>query len=99
VRARALRVTSEGAKNAFRVKTCRAADGKSLALDGRQRNEWDVACEGGAARLDEAANSQRHSNLVTPLETGDGERCLRAAVYFAVSSNDQFYIRSSLSLH
>jgi ATP-binding cassette subfamily B protein len=66
---------------------------KSLALDARQRHEWDVRVATAARlRLDEGRTANVIQTLVTPLERLMVSGVFALAVYFAVSSNDQFYI-------
>jgi len=85
---------AEGAKNAFLVENLQGVRTvKSLALDARQRHEWDVRVATAARlRLDEGRTANVIQTLVTPLERLMVSGVFALAVYFAVSSNDQFYI-------
>lgn len=85
---------AEGAKNAFLVENLQGVRTvKSLALDARQRHEWDVRVATAARlRLEEARTANVIQTVVTPLEKLMVSGVFALAVYFAISSNDQFYI-------
>ena len=67
---------AEGAKNAFLVESLQGIRTvKSLALDARQRHEWDVrVATASRLRLDEARTGEHHSDRRHPARKADGER-------------------------
>src|SRR5215472_11455133 len=85
---------AEGAKNAFLVENLQGIRTvKSLVLDARQQREWDVRVATAARlRLEEGRTSNVIQTVVTPLERLMVSGVFALAVYFAVTSNDQFYI-------
>ncbi len=85
---------AEGAKNAFLVENLQGVRTvKSLALDTRQRHEWDVRVATAARlRLDEGRTANVIQSVVTPLERLMVSGVFALAVYLAITSNDQFYI-------
>jgi subfamily B ATP-binding cassette protein HlyB/CyaB len=85
---------AEGAKNAFLVENLQGIRTvKSLALDARQRREWDVRVATAARlRLEEGRTANVIQTVVTPLERLMVSGTFALAVYFAVTTNDQFYI-------
>jgi ATP-binding cassette, subfamily B, bacterial HlyB/CyaB len=86
--------SAEGAKNAFLVETLQGIRTvKSLALDARQRHEWDVRVATAARlRLDELRTANLIQTVVTPLERLMVSGVMALAVYFAISTNDQLYV-------
>jgi ATP-binding cassette subfamily B protein len=85
---------AEGAKNAFLVESLQGIRTvKSLALDARRRGEWDVRVAAAARlRVDELRTANVIQTAVTPLERLMVTGVLVLAVYFAISTNDQFYV-------
>jgi subfamily B ATP-binding cassette protein HlyB/CyaB len=85
---------AEGAKNAFLVENLQGVRTvKSLALDARQRHEWDVRVATAARlRLEEARTANIIQTVVTPLERLMVSGVFALAVYLAITSSDQFYI-------
>jgi ATP-binding cassette, subfamily B, bacterial HlyB/CyaB len=85
---------AEGARNAFLVENLQGIRTvKSLALDARQRHEWDVRVATAARlRLEEARTANIIQTGVTPLERLMVSGVFALAVYFAVTTNDQFYV-------
>jgi subfamily B ATP-binding cassette protein HlyB/CyaB len=85
---------AEGVKNAFLVENLQGVRTvKSLALDARQRHEWDVRVATAARlRLDEGRTANVIQSVVTPLERLMVSGVFALAVYLAITSNDQFYI-------
>ena len=85
---------AEGAKNAFLVESLQGIRTvKSLALDARQRHEWDVrVAEAARLRVDELRTANIIQTIVTPLERLMVSGVFALAVYFAISTNDQFYV-------
>jgi ATP-binding cassette, subfamily B, bacterial HlyB/CyaB len=85
---------ADGAKNAFLVENLQGVRTvKSLALDARQRHEWDVRVATAARlRLEEGRTANVIQTVVTPLERLMVSGVFALAVYLAVTSNDQFYI-------
>jgi ATP-binding cassette, subfamily B, bacterial HlyB/CyaB len=85
---------AEGARNAFLVENLQGIRTvKSLALDARQRHEWDVRVATAARlRLEEGRTANVIQTVVTPLEKLMVSGVFALAVYFAISSNDQFYV-------
>lgn len=85
---------AEGARNAFLVENLQGIRTvKSLALDARQRQEWDVRVATAARlRLDEARSANLIQTFVTPLERLMVSGVFALAVYLAVTSNDQYYV-------
>jgi ATP-binding cassette, subfamily B, bacterial HlyB/CyaB len=83
---------AEGAKNAFLVESLQGIRTvKSLAL--RRRHEWDVRVAAAARlRVDELRTANVIQTVVTPLERLMVSGVLALAVYFAISTNDQFYV-------
>jgi subfamily B ATP-binding cassette protein HlyB/CyaB len=90
----ALVFRAEGAKNAFLVETLQGIRTvKSLALDARQRHEWDVRVATAARlRLDELRTANVIQTVVTPLERLMVTGVFALAVYLAIATNDQLYI-------
>jgi ATP-binding cassette, subfamily B, bacterial HlyB/CyaB len=85
---------AEGVKNAFLVETLQGIRTvKSLALDARQRHEWDVRVATAARlRLDELRTANLIQTVVTPLERLMVSGVMALAVYFVISTNDQLYV-------
>jgi len=85
---------AEGAKNAFLVETLQGIRTvKSLALDARQRHEWDVRVATAARlRLDELRTANVIQTVVTPLERLMVTGVFALGVYLAIATNDQLYI-------
>jgi ATP-binding cassette, subfamily B, bacterial HlyB/CyaB len=85
---------AEGIKNAFLVENLQGIRTvKSLALDARQRREWDVRVATAARlRLEEGRTANVIQTIVTPLERLMVSGTFALAVYLAVTTNDQFYI-------
>ena len=90
----ALVFRAEGAKNAFLVETLQGIRTvKSLALDARQRHEWDVRVATAARlRLDELRTANVIQTVVTPLERLMVTGVFALGVYLAIATNDQLYI-------
>ena len=66
---------------------------KSLALDARQRHEWDVRVATAARlKLEEGCTANVVQTFVHPLERLMVSGVSARAIYLAISSNDQFYI-------
>ena len=85
---------AEGAKNAFLVETLHGIRTvKSLALDARQRHEWDVRVATAARlRLDEGRTANVVQTVVTPLERLMVSGVFALAVYLAITTNDPVYV-------
>ena len=85
---------AEGAKNAFLVESLQGIRTvKSLALNSRQRHEWDVRVAAAARlRLDEGRTANVIQTVVTPLERLMVSGVFALAVYLAISTNDAVYI-------
>jgi subfamily B ATP-binding cassette protein HlyB/CyaB len=85
---------AEGVKNAFLVENLQGVRTvKSLALDTRQRHEWDVRVATAARlRLEEGRTANLIQTVVTPLERLMVSGVFALAVYLAITSNDQLYI-------
>jgi ATP-binding cassette, subfamily B, bacterial HlyB/CyaB len=85
---------AEGAKNAFLVESLQGIRTvKSLALDARQRHEWDVrVAEAVRLRVDALRTANIIQTVVTPLERLMVSGTIALAVYFAISTNDQIYV-------
>jgi subfamily B ATP-binding cassette protein HlyB/CyaB len=85
---------AEGARNAFLVESLQGIRTvKSLALDARQRHEWDVRVATAARlRLEEGRAANVIQTVVTPLEKFMVSGVFALAVYFAISTNDQYYV-------
>ena len=85
---------AEGVKNAFLVENLQGIRTvKSLALDTRQRHEWDVRVATAARlRLEEGRTANVVQTVVTPLEKLMVNGSFALAVYLAITSNDQVYI-------
>ena len=85
---------AEGARNAFLVENLQGIRTvKSLALDSRQRHEWDVRVATAARlRLEEGRTANVIQTVVTPLEKLMVSGVFALAVYLAISSNDQYYV-------
>ena len=85
---------AEGAKNAFLVESLQGIRTvKSLALDARQRHEWDVRVAAATRlRLDELRTANIIQTVVTPLERVLVSGTLALAVYLAIAAHDQIYI-------
>ncbi|MFL5265511.1 MAG: peptidase domain-containing ABC transporter, partial [Stellaceae bacterium] len=85
---------AEGVKNAFLVETLQGIRTvKSMALDTRQRHEWDIRVATVARlRLEEGRTANVIQTVVTPLERLMVSGTLALAVYLAVTTNDQVYI-------
>ena len=85
---------AEGAKNGFLVETLQGMRTvKSLALDGRQRHEWDVRVATIARlRLEEGQIANIIQTVAHLLERIMTSGVLALAVYLAVTSKDQIYI-------
>ena len=68
---------------------------KSLALDARQRKQWDVLTARVAkARLAEGTLANIIQSVVLPLERLAVNGAFALGVYFAITSNDPVYIGS-----
>ncbi|MBV9376055.1 MAG: peptidase domain-containing ABC transporter [Alphaproteobacteria bacterium] len=85
---------AEGIKNAFLVENLQGIRTvKSLALDARQRHEWDVRVATLARlRLDEGRTANLIQTVVTPLERLMVNGSFALAVYLAITTNDQVYV-------
>jgi ATP-binding cassette, subfamily B, bacterial HlyB/CyaB len=85
---------AEGVKNAFLVENLQGIRTvKSLALDARQRHEWDVRVATAARlRLEEGRTANVIQTVVTPLERLMVNGTFALAVYLAISTNDQVYV-------
>ena len=85
---------AEGIKNAFLVENLQGIRTvKSLALDARQRHEWDVRVATLARlRLDEGRTANVIQTVVTPLERLMVNGSFALAVYLAITTNDQVYV-------
>jgi ATP-binding cassette, subfamily B, bacterial HlyB/CyaB len=85
---------AEGVKNAFLVETLQGMRTvKSLALDARQRHEWDVRVATAARlRLDELRTANLIQTVVAPLERLMVSGVMALAVYLAISTKDQLYV-------
>jgi subfamily B ATP-binding cassette protein HlyB/CyaB len=85
---------AEGARNAFLVENLQGMRTvKSLALDARQRHEWDVRVATAARlKLEEGRTANVVQSVVHPLERLMVSGVFALAVYLAISSNDQFYV-------
>ncbi len=85
---------AEGAKNAFLVETLQGIRTvKSLALDSRQRHEWDVrVAKAARLRLEEGQIANVIQTVAHLLERVMTSGVFALAVYLAVTSNDQIYI-------
>jgi subfamily B ATP-binding cassette protein HlyB/CyaB len=85
---------ADGVKNAFLVENLQGVRTvKSLALDARQRHEWDIrVATATRLRLEEGRTANVIQTVVTPLERLMVSGVFALAVYLAISSNDQFYI-------
>jgi len=85
---------AEGLKNAFLVENLQGIRTvKSLALDARQRHEWDVRVATAARlRLEEGRTANVIQTVVTPLERLMVNGTFALAVYLAITTNDQVYI-------
>ncbi len=66
---------------------------KSLALDARQRHEWDVrVAEAARRRLEEGRTANVIQTVVTPLERMMVSGVFALSVYLAISTNDPLYV-------
>jgi len=85
---------AEGAKNAFLVESLQGIRTvKSLALDARQRHEWDVRVAAATRlRVDELRTANIIQTVVTPLERVLVSGTFALAVYLAIAAHDQIYI-------
>src|SRR5438477_11513657 len=85
---------AEGFKNAFLVENLQGIRTvKSLALDARQRHEWDVRVATAARlRLEEGRTANVIQTVVTPLERLMVNGSFALAVYLAITTNDQVYV-------
>jgi ATP-binding cassette, subfamily B, bacterial HlyB/CyaB len=85
---------AEGAKNAFLVESLQGIRTiKSLALDARQRHEWDVrVAKAARMRLEEGQIGNVIQTVAHLLERVMTSGVFALAVYLAVTSNDQIYI-------
>ena len=85
---------AEGIKNAFLVENLQGIRTvKSLALDARQRHEWDIRVATLARlRLDEGRTANVIQTVVTPLERLMVNGSFALAVYLAITTNDQVYV-------
>jgi ATP-binding cassette, subfamily B, bacterial HlyB/CyaB len=85
---------AEGAKGAFLVETLQGIRTvKSLALDARHRHEWDVrVAEAVRTRLEEGRLANVIRSVAQFLERLMTSGVFALAVYFAVTSKDQFYV-------
>jgi len=85
---------AEGAKNAFLVESLQGIRTvKSMALDARQRHEWDVRVAAATRlRVDELKTANVIQTVVTPLERLMVSGTIALAVYLAISTNEQFYV-------
>ncbi|HEX3418955.1 MAG TPA: peptidase domain-containing ABC transporter, partial [Stellaceae bacterium] len=85
---------AEGLKNAFLVENLQGIRTvKSLALDARQRHEWDVRVATAARlRLEEGRTANVIQTVATPLERLMVNGTFALAVYLAITTNDQVYI-------
>ena len=64
-----------------------------MALDARQRHEWDVRVATAARlRLDELRTANVIQTVVTPLERLMVTGVFALGVYLAIATNDQLYI-------
>ena len=85
---------AEGAKNSFLVETLQGIRTvKSLALDARQRHEWDIrVAKAVRLRLEEGQIGNIIQTVVHLLERVMTSGVFALAVYLAVTSNDQIYV-------
>ena len=85
---------AEGERNAFLVESLQGIRTvKSMALDARQRHEWDVRVAAATRlRVDELRTANVIQTVVTPLERLMVSGTIALAVYLAISTNDQFYV-------
>jgi ATP-binding cassette subfamily B protein len=85
---------AEGEKNAYLVESLQGIRTvKSLALDARQRHEWDVRVAAAVRlRLEEAQTANVIQTVVTPLERMMVSGVFALAVYLAIATNDPLYI-------
>jgi ATP-binding cassette, subfamily B, bacterial HlyB/CyaB len=85
---------AEGAKNALLVESLQGIRTvKSLALDARQRHEWDIRVAAATRlRVDEFRTANVIQTVVTPLERLMVSGTIALAVYLAIVSNDQIYV-------
>ena len=81
-------------KGAFLVETLHGIRTvKSLALDARQRHEWDVqVAKAARLRFDEGRTANVVQTVVTPLERLMTSGVFALAVYLAITTNEQVYI-------
>src|SRR6516162_10103097 len=91
---------AEGERNAFLVESLQGIRTvKSMALDARQRHEWDVRVAAATRlRLDELRTANIIQTVVTPLERLMVSGTIALAVYLAISTNDQFYVGAIVAL-
>jgi ATP-binding cassette, subfamily B, bacterial HlyB/CyaB len=85
---------AEGAKNAFLVESLQGIRTvKSLALDARQRHEWDVRVATAVRRrLEEGHTANVIQTVVTPLERMMVSGVFALSVYLAIVTNDPLYV-------
>jgi ATP-binding cassette, subfamily B, bacterial HlyB/CyaB len=85
---------AEGAKNSFLVETLQGIRTvKSLALDARQRHQWDIyVSKAVRLRLEEGQIGNIIQTVVHMLERVMTSGVFAFAVYLAVTSNDQIYV-------
>ncbi|HMD65594.1 MAG TPA: peptidase domain-containing ABC transporter [Stellaceae bacterium] len=85
---------AEGEKNAFLVESLQGIRTvKSMALDARQRHEWDVrVATATRLRVDEQRTANVIQTVVTPLERLMVSGTVALAVYLAISTNEQIYV-------
>ena len=85
---------AEGEKNSFLVETLQGIRTvKSLALDARQRHEWDIrVAKAVRLRLEEGQIGNVIQTVVHLLERVMTSGVFALAVYLAVTSNDQIYV-------
>jgi ATP-binding cassette, subfamily B, bacterial HlyB/CyaB len=85
---------AEGEKNAFLVESLQGIRTvKSMALDARQRHEWDVRVAAATRlRVDEYRTANIIQTVVTPLERLMVSGTIALAVYLAISTNEQIYV-------
>jgi ATP-binding cassette, subfamily B, bacterial HlyB/CyaB len=87
-------IAAAGAQGSFLIQNLNGIRTvKSLALDTRQKQKWDVLVARTAkARLEEGAFGNIVSTVVRPLNTFAVSGAYAIGVYLAISTNDPFYI-------
>jgi subfamily B ATP-binding cassette protein HlyB/CyaB len=90
----ALTFAAEGAKGAHLVQALNGIRTvKSLALDARQRQQWDVlVAKSARLRLDEGLAANVIQTVVRPLERVMTSGVIALAVYLAISTGSQVYV-------